>query len=80
VDGYDAGHVAVLACQDDPVVQRAVDVLRGQMLEPLVRVPSYEQLADRAAAEPALAAWADAFRTRYLDLRPVEAHAKGRRT
>ena len=73
-DGYSAGYVAVLARRDDPQAERAVSRLSRQLDRPdaVLRQATLEALVDRASAEPALAAWASAFRTRYLDLSPVE--------
>lgn len=72
-DGYDRGHVAVLGLADDTNIAKAVKGLSTQHSAPrdLVRAATLEALAERTEREPELAAWAQAFRRRYLDLSPV---------
>ena len=73
-DGYSSGHVAVLARRDDLQVERALSRLCGQLdrREALLRHASLDALVDRASTESAFAAWAAAFRCRYLGLSLIE--------
>ncbi|MDP6822453.1 MAG: hypothetical protein QF554_04100 [Dehalococcoidia bacterium] len=72
-EGFDLGHVAVLACRDDRGLATAVKSFESQMDEPLslLRVANYEDLIDEADKIPALADWASAFNRRYLDLSQI---------
>jgi hypothetical protein len=72
-EGFDEVRVAVVACAGDAKVEKAVSGLRGQLVEPdaLVRAVTLEELVSPFAELPATAAWARAFRERYLDLAPV---------
>lgn len=69
VQGFDRGHVAVLACEGDKGAAKALHDLRAQLDEPgdLVRSASLEALVARARRETTLATWADSFDRRYLD-------------
>lgn len=71
---FEYGHVAVVACENDLGLRKALDAFAQQLDAPssLLRTVSYERIIDEAARLAALHDWAVAFRTRYLDLSPVE--------
>lgn len=73
-EGFDHGHVAVLACKEDRSLGRAVKTFEGQMDDPasLVRVANFEDLIAEASKIPGLASWASAFDSRYLDLSQID--------
>ena len=70
---FDYGHVLVVALEDDPHVEHAMSVLRSAHIEPdsLVRVAPIERIVELALDEPLLAAWANQFARRYVDLAPI---------
>ncbi len=71
---FDFGHVAVVACENDRSLRKAVDQFEQQLDDPssLLRDVSYERIIGEADQHPALRDWAAVFRKRYLDLSPVE--------
>ncbi len=71
--GFDAGHVLVVALDDDPHVAHAMRVFQGAHTAPesLVRVASLQRLVAIAHTEPDLSSGASMFSRRYLDLSPV---------
>jgi hypothetical protein len=73
LEGFDHGHVAVLACKDDRSLTGAVRRSEAQLKDPrsLLRVGNFQKLIAEADKIPALAEWSAAFRKRYLDLTPV---------
>ena len=74
VEQFDYGHVAVVTCENDPVLPKAVLRFEGQLTDPpsLLRKVSYEKIIDAAGQHPELSDWAARFRKRYLDLSPVQ--------
>jgi len=70
LEGFDHGHVAVLACKDDRSLTGAVRRSEAQLKDPrsLLRVGNFQKLIAEADKIPALAEWSAAFRKRYLDL------------
>jgi hypothetical protein len=74
-DGYEDGHVLVLACREDPGAKKAVNGLREQLVNPdaLLRHLALEDLIAAFRKVPETANWALAFERRYLDLTPVTA-------
>ncbi len=72
-EGFDLGHVALLACKEDRALTGAVKKFAEQLIEPrsLLRVANFEDLISVADKIPALADWASAFRGRYLDLTQI---------
>jgi hypothetical protein len=72
-DGYDHGHAVVIAGHDDRTAHRAVTLVRAELTEPndRLRSVSLERLIEHCQLEPRLAAWAQRFRQRYLDLSPI---------
>lgn len=69
---FDGGSVGVLCLADDRHARVATDGVRAQVTDDwFVRLVSLENLTQAAGRHEALRAWADAFRTRYLDLTPV---------
>ncbi|MBT3941519.1 MAG: hypothetical protein HOC77_11640 [Chloroflexi bacterium] len=73
-EGFDVGHVWVLACKGDRTLTRAVKTFEGQMDDPrsLLRVANFEDLIAEALKFPDLAEWASAFDSRYLDLSQID--------
>jgi hypothetical protein len=73
LEGFDHGHMAVLACKEDRALTGAVHRLEAQLEEPrsLLRVGNFQELIAEADKIPVLAEWAAAFDQRYLDLTPV---------
>ncbi|MEY2472380.1 MAG: hypothetical protein QOK28_1709 [Actinomycetota bacterium] len=69
-EGYDDGRVVVMACSADPDARVAVDLVRGELLEPewLVWSPLETVVDTLGESRPKWAAW---VRTRYLDFSPV---------
>jgi len=67
------GHVVVVALAADPDAAAGVRIVREQLLAPddHLRSASIESIVDAARTQPVLAAWAQAFTQRYLDLTPV---------
>lgn len=72
-DGFGAGHVVVLAGEDDRAADRAVAAARAELVDPdrLLRSLTLERLVEVCLPEWPLADWAAGFRRRYLDLSPV---------
>ncbi len=73
LEGFDHGHVAVLACEDDTSLDGAIRRLESQLEVPpsLLRVGNFQELIAEADKIPALAEWSAASHERYLDLAPV---------
>ena len=67
--------MCVLALEDDEGARKAVEGVRAEMVDPQARCLSVtlQVLADTVdAASGRGQTWADAFRTRYLDLTPID--------
>jgi len=73
LEDFDHGHVAVLACKEDRALTGAVHRLEAELEEPrsLLRVGNFQGLIAEAGKIPALAGWASAFHSRYLDLSQI---------
>jgi len=73
LEGFDHGHVAVLACQEDRALTGAVRRLEAQLEDPgsLLRVGNFQELIAEADQIPELSDWASAFHSRYLDLSQI---------
>ena len=67
------GHVIVVALHDDPDAAAGVRIVRQHLISPddHLRSASVESIVEAARTQPTLAAWAEAFSERYLDLSPV---------
>jgi len=78
-EGYAGGHAAVLTLEGDGGAAKAVAGLTAELRSAAGRplVGSLERLVTAAAEQPALGEWAEALRTRYLDLAPVRSPFSG---
>jgi hypothetical protein len=71
--GFDRGHVVVLHLDGDKNAYAAVDGLKEGLTDPArVRSLTYGQLISHAHGYPTIQDWTEKFRTRYLDLSPLE--------
>jgi hypothetical protein len=72
---FDFGHVAIVHCDEDQTVRRAVGRLEQYLVDPhaVIRRVSFEKIVDELAGADELAEFAGLFSRRYLDLKPVMA-------